>query len=140
MNQQLILQPVVALMLLTLVVWLYMYAKRIPYIVGHKIPGKLIATPELLNARLPQELSYSSNNLKNLFELPVIFYVLCVLLILTQKVDSVFLYTAWVFVALRALHSLIQCTRNVVEHRFAAYLLSSLMLWFMLLRFALAMF
>jgi len=140
MNQQLIVQPVVALMLLTLLVWLYMYAKRIPYIVGHKIPGKLIATPELLNARLPQELSYSSNNLKNLFELPVIFYALCLLLLVTQKVDVTYLYAAWTYVALRTAHSLIQCTRNVVEQRFAAYLLSSLVLWFMVLRFALAMF
>lgn len=136
MNQQIILQPVIALFLLTIAVWVFMYVRRLTYILSNNIDSQSIATPELLNALLPASINNSSNNLKNLFELPVIFYVLCVFLALTQKVDPVFLYAAWTYVGLRAIHSLIQCTVNIVNFRFIAYILSSLILWFMVARLA----
>lgn len=136
MNQQLILQPVVSLFLLTALVWAFMYARRLPFILGNNIDPQSIATPELLNAQLPASINNSSNNLKNLFELPVVFYALCAFLLLSQKVDEVFLYSAWAYVGLRAAHSLIHCTVNIVNFRFAAYFLSSLVLWFMVARLA----
>ena len=136
MNQQVILQPVVALFLLTAIVWAFMYARRLPFILGNNIDPQSIATPELLNAQLPASINNSSNNLKNLFELPVVFYVLCAFLLLSKKVDEVFLYSAWAFVGLRAIHSLIHCTVNIVNFRFTAYFLSSLILWFMVVRLA----
>ncbi len=137
MNQQIIIEPVIFMLLLTGAVWAYMYARRLPYILTNKIDPQSIATPELLNAKLPANINNPANNLKNLFELPVVFYVICVLLLLSQKVDEVFLYSAWAYVGLRTAHSLIHCTINVVNFRFTAYLLSSLVLWFMLVRFAL---
>lgn len=138
MDPQLILQPVATLFLLTAVVWAYMYARRLPFILGNGIDPQSIATPELLNARLPAAINYASNNLKNLFELPVVFYALCALLLVTQRVDATYVQAAWAFVALRGVHSLVHCTINVVNLRFAAYFLSSLVLWFMVGRFALA--
>lgn len=140
MDQQLIIQPVLGMLLLTAGVWLLMYVRRLPFILGNHIDPQSIATPELLNARIPAQINNPSNNLKNLFELPVVFYVLCVLLLLTQKVDEVFLYSAWAYVGLRVVHSLIHCSVNIVNLRFAAYMLSSLVLWFMLVRLALAVF
>lgn len=140
MKQQLILQPVLALFLLTGVVWAYMYARRLPFILGNRIDPQSIATPELMNARLPAAINSPSNNLKNLFELPVVFYALCAFLLLTQKVDGAFLSMAWAYVGLRAVHSAIHCTVNIVNFRFAAYLLSSLVLWFMVGRLAWSVF
>lgn len=136
MHQQLILQPVVSLFLLTGIVWAFMYARRLTFVLGNRIDPQSIATPEQLNARLPAGINNSSNNLKNLFELPVVFYALCAFLLLSQKVDEVFLYSAWAYVGLRAIHSLIHCTVNIVNFRFAAYFLSSLVLWFMVVRLA----
>ncbi|MDP1540224.1 MAG: MAPEG family protein [Moraxellaceae bacterium] len=138
MNQKLILQPVVTMFLLTGIVWAYMYARRLPFILKSGINPQSIATPELLNAAIPANINNSSNNLKNLFELPVIFYALCIVLFVTASVDSTYLYAAWAFVSLRALHSLIHCTINIVNFRFTAYFVSSLVLWFMVGRFALA--
>lgn len=63
MNPQLILQPVIALLLLTGAVWAFMYARRIPFMVGNNIDPQSVATPELLNARLPASVNNSSNNL-----------------------------------------------------------------------------
>lgn len=136
MSQQIILQPVVSLFLLTGMVWTYMYARRLAFILGNGIDPQSIATPELLNAKLPANINNPSNNLKNLFELPVVFYTLCAFLLLAQKVDALFLYTAWTYVGLRAIHSLIHCTVNIVNFRFTAYFLSSLVLWFMVVRLA----
>jgi len=132
-----LLRPVLALMLLTLLVWVYMYALRLRYLVAKRIPSQQIATPELINTLLPERINRPSNNLKNLFELPVIFYVVCGLLLALHQADAVFVRLAWAYVALRALHSLIHCTINRVPLRFAAYLSSSIVLWAMVVRLAL---
>lgn len=136
MNQQLILQPVAVLMLLTALVWLLMYVRRLSYILKNNIDPQSIATPEAMNSIIPAHIHGASNNLKNLFELPVIFYALCALLLLTQMVTVTDLYCAWAFVILRIVHSVIHCTVNIVNMRFAAYLLSSLVLWYMVINFA----
>ena len=91
-------------------------------------------TPETIVERLPEAINYPANNLKNLFELPVLFYALCLLLYVTDGVDEMYAVAAWGFVAFRALHSVIHCTINHVMARFVCYLISSLLLWFMLVR------
>lgn len=138
MDQQLILKPFVAMLLLTGLVWAYMYVRRLSFILGNNVNPQSLATPEQLATVIPARISGPSNNLKNLFELPVVFYALCIVLLFTGKVDSIHLYSAWAFVLLRALHSVIHCFINFVSLRFVAYLLSSLVLWFMVVRFALA--
>jgi len=123
-------------MLLTFVVWVYMYIRRLHYMLTHGVSSNSVATPELLNSLLPEHINRPSNNLKNLFELPVLFYVLCISLVVLQIEDTSFVNLAWVYVALRAIHSLIHCTINIVLARFIAYLLSSLTLWLMVAKFA----
>jgi hypothetical protein len=134
-----IIQPVLALMLLTMVVWIYMYIRRIGYIRQHRIDPNSISSPEALNAALPAAVNAPSNNLKNLFELPIIFYAVCILLLATEA-DATFVNLAWAYVALRAVHSLIHCTFNIVIYRFLVYLLSSLVLWGMVIRLAIVTF
>lgn len=138
MNQQLILEPVVSLFILTGIVWATMYVRRLTYMFANKIDPQSVATPELMGASLPAHINSASNNLKNLFELPVVFYAVCAFLLLTQRVDALFLNAAWVYVGLRTLHSLIHCTINSVKFRFTAYFLSSLVLWFMVARLSMA--
>jgi len=129
-----IFDPFIGMLLLTFVVWVVMYVRRIAFMKKNNIDAQRLATPERGAKIIPEEISYPSNNLKNLFELPVIFYALCVYLYVTGQVDALYVTAAWVFFGLRVLHSLIQCTVNVVMARFAAYALSSIALWFMLLR------
>lgn len=140
MEGQAILQPVAAMMSLTFVVWLYLYVRRLGYVAINKIPADQFASPELINGRLPEPVNRPSNNFKNLFELPVLFYALAALLLASGQVDATYLNLAWGFVALRILHSLIHCTVNIVPIRFAVYLLSSLVLWTMVARFLAAAF
>lgn len=140
MNNELILQPVVALMLLTGIVWVVLFAKRIPAMKKARLPTQTWTTPDKVVELLPEAISYPANNLKNLFELPVVFYALCIVLFVTDRVDSVYVSAAWGFVAFRAVHSLIHCTFNHVMTRFLCYLVASLILWFMVVRAAFGLF
>jgi hypothetical protein len=125
-----IIQPVLAMVGLTFMVWCYMYFKRLRFIRIHSIDPQSVAT-RALGAQSLAAVSAPSDNLMNLFELPVLFYLLVVLLLITGEASQGFAIAAWAYVALRALHSLIHCTYNQVLHRFTVYAASSIMLWAM---------
>lgn len=129
-----ILWPLVWMFVLTFVVWLLTMGRRIAYMMTHDIDAQEVATPQQLQERIPAHVHKASNNLKNLFELPVIFYALTLLLYVTKHVDSVHVGAAWAFFGFRALHSAVHCTFNNVNARFATYLLSSIALWTMMIR------
>jgi hypothetical protein len=135
MDPQAIFGPFFAQMFLTFVVWVYMYSRRIPFIVNSRLRPDQITPAEL--ARLsPPAVSNPSDNLKNLFEIPTLFYALVLYLFVTQQVDGVYVAAAWVFVAFRVLHSAVHCTVNVIIVRFWLYAISTVALWFMLGRAA----
>jgi len=128
--QSAIFGPVFAMVLLTFVVWVYMYVRRIRFINANEISPTDLAVPGALASLSPPAVSNPSDNLENLFEMPVLFYVLAFYLFVTEQVDTTALVAAWVFVAFRVLHSAVHCTVNVVMLRFNLYLISSLAVWF----------
>ena len=132
-----ILLPFIGVILLTLVVWLYMYFRRIFYLRRERVDLRTVDTPEKAAAVVPADVSLASHNLRNLFELPVIFYAICLYLFVSDSVDRIHLLAAWWFFAFRVIHSLIHCSYNKVEHRFAAYVLAAIALWVMVIRAAL---
>ena len=129
--------PVFAMVFLTLLVWVYMYIRRISFITGNKLSPKDLAVPGALAQLSPPAVSNPSDNLKNLFEIPVIFYALALYLFVTNQVDAAYVSAAWVFVVFRALHSAVHCTVNIVILRFYLYLFSTLAVWFIAARAAL---
>jgi hypothetical protein len=138
MPQSAIFGPWFATMLLTFVVWVYMYVRRIRFITSRQLGPEEMAVPGRLAELSPPAVSNPSDNLKNLFEMPVLFYALCLYLFATGQVDGAYVTAGWVFAAFRALHSAVHCTTNVVMLRFYLYLFSTLALWFMVGRAALA--
>ena len=126
--------PMMGMLMLTMMVWLFLFVQRLGYASKNKIDAQEMKTPADVQALIPGEVSSGSNNLKNLFELPVIFYAVCLYLTVLLKVDDIYINCAWVFLVFRVLHSLIHCTYNNVMHRFLAYLVSSLALWTMVVR------
>jgi hypothetical protein len=131
--------PFFVMILLTLVVWVYMYARRIPFIQRNRLRPEQLTPLEL--ARLsPPAVSSPSDNLKNLFEMPAVFYALVLYLYVTGEVDATYIAAAWVFVAFRALHSLVHCTVNIVMLRFWLYFVSTVALWFIAIRAAVRLF
>ena len=130
--------PMLGMLSLTLLVWIYMFVQRVGYMTANAIDIEDVRSPDQVAAQIPPESSSASHNFKNMFELPVLFYVVCLYLMVLGQVDSIHVTCAWVFVALRALHSLIHCSYNRVLHRFLAYLIASLALWAMVIRAVLA--
>ncbi len=139
MDQTIIFKPFFATMILTFVVWLYMYGRRLPFIFSSGLDPKQMTPAEL--ARLsPPRVSNPSDNLKNLFELPTVFYAVVLYLFATSQVDASYVLAAWAFFLLRAMHSVVHCTFNFIPLRFVLYVLSAGALWFMVLRAAVAAF
>lgn len=81
----------------------------------------------------------TGNHLRNLFEFPVLFYIACVLIVVTGATDSWFVYLAWGYVALRVAHSLVHLTFNKIPPRFLFYILSNIVLLVMWARLALSL-
>jgi hypothetical protein len=129
-----ILFPLLFLVGLTALVWLWMYVTRVREIRSRRLRIQDLASARAVNEALG-EVAGPSDNLINLFEIPVLFYVLVTLLYVTGASDIGYLAGAWTFVLLRALHSLIHTSYNRVMHRFPVYVLSTLVLWGMWARF-----
>ncbi|GHE37975.1 MAPEG family protein [Vulcaniibacterium thermophilum] len=122
-----ILLPGLAMAALTFVVWWAMYFQRIGQMKRERIHPQAVATSIQAAARLTE--SNRADNFRNLFELPVLFYFALTVAHLSGQVNAATLALAWLFVALRVVHSAIHCTYNKVMHRFYAYLAGGLALW-----------
>jgi hypothetical protein len=135
-----ILLPLLTMVFLTFAVWIYLFALRIPETKRLKIdPDELRDRTEA--HQILTVSAAASNNLKNLFEMPVLFYLAAMLAMLLLIQDVVLAWLAWGFVIVRIAHSLIQCTYNRVMHRFTAYIISCiflLVLWIRLTSYILA--
>ena len=127
MESRLIFLPALAMAALTFVVWWRMYFIRIGEMKRERIHPQSVATSAEMAARVKD--TRAADNFRNLFELPVMFYMALVVAAVTAQVNVATLGLAWAFVALRVVHSAIHCTYNRVWHRFYAYLAGGLVLW-----------
>ncbi len=127
--------PLLALVFLTFLVWVYMYVTRLGEIKSKSIDPQSLDT-RVHGQALLTDSPAQADNLKNLFELPVLFYVAVLLALVLMIQDQLLVQLAWGYVALRYVHSLVHCTYNRVMHRFIAYATSCLVLMFMWARLA----
>jgi hypothetical protein len=119
--------PAVAMVAITAFVWVQLYVQRIGEMRRRRIPPADLATSRQA-ASVLQDVSVA-DNFRNLFEVPLLFYVFCLALYATHLQDARVLAGCWMFVALRAAHSTIHCTYNNVIHRFYVYALSTMLLF-----------
>lgn len=118
--------PMIAQATLTAVVAVRMYRRRVAEIRGRRIELQALATRQGAEAAL--EDVTAADNYRNLFEAPVLFFVVCLALAVTGTTTVPQLVLAWGYVALRALHSYIHLTYNRVLHRFLAFVASGIVL------------
>jgi hypothetical protein len=137
-----ILQPVVALLAWTMVMWVWMYATRIPAMLkaGIDAKGMVGTTGASLRAQLPDGVSWKADNYNHLHEAPTLFYAVAIVLAMIGQGDGFNTTLAWAYVTLRVLHSLVQATVNRVALRFALFALSSLVLMALILHAGIAVF
>lgn len=139
-----ILQPIVALLAWTMVMWLWMYATRIPAI--NRLPkdggpnADVGWTGAKLDGLLAPDIQWKAHNYNHLHEAPTLFYAVALVLAFVGQGDGLNATLAWIYVALRVLHSLWQATVNKVMGRFLLFSLSSFVLIWLIIRAALAVF
>jgi hypothetical protein len=121
------LTPVLTLIVWSLLIWIFMYAMRIPAMQKAGIQPQDARFPGSLD-RLPDAARQVADNYNHLMEQPTIFYVLAFYVVLVGHTDMLNMDLAWAYVGLRVLHSLIQCTVNIVNLRFVVFALSTLVL------------
>ena len=142
MTQSAILQPVVALAAWTMVMWVWMYATRIPAMSKAKIDAaKMVgSTGASLREQLPETVSWKADNYNHLHEAPTVFYAIAITLAVIGQGDGMNALLAWIYVGLRVAHSLVQTTSNRVLVRFVLFALSSLVLMALILHASIAVF
>lgn len=121
MNQALIFWPMIAMAGLTLVVAVHMYLTRVAEMRERRVNPQLLATRQEAEKHLHD--TRASDNFRNLFEIPVLFYAVCPVLFLTGNVTLLQLSLAWAFVLTRVIHSCVHVTYNKVMHRFNVFVL-----------------
>ncbi|PCI60929.1 MAG: hypothetical protein COB37_08990 [Kordiimonadales bacterium] len=122
-----ILTPILALIVWTLIVWLWMYLTRIPAMKAAKIEPQAAAHPGSLNV-LPSNIRAIADNYNHLHEQPTIFYALAVYSHLAGTASGWMIDLAWGYVALRILHSVAQNILQNVTVRFSLFFLTALVL------------
>lgn len=135
-----ILQPIVALAAWTMIMWLWMYATRIPAMnkAGVDAGNMVGGTGKDLEAVLPGKVQWIAHNYNHLHEAPTVFYAVALVLAISGQGDGMNATIAWAYVGLRVLHSLIQALWNRVMVRFLVFVLSSVALIALTLHAAIA--
>lgn len=125
------LTPVLLLVLWTLIMWLWMYATRLPAMTKAKIDPDDARHPGTYADRLPANVRAVADNYNHLHEQPTIFYALMVFAALTGGVDGLMLNLAYGYVGIRVLHSLVQVLSPKVMFRFLAFSAGTIVLFVM---------
>jgi hypothetical protein len=134
MTHQEILHPVVALAAWTMIMWIWLYATRLPAMGRAKLDGKtMVGTTgkslrDDLVASGEEKVSWVADNYNHLHEAPTVFYAVAIVLAMIGQGNGMNATIAWAYVGLRVLHSLVQVLSNRVIVRFVIFALSSLAL------------
>ena len=130
--------PVLALAGWTLVMWLWMYATRIPAMQAARIDVTKMKEKSEMDV-LPRSVRQVADNYNHLHEQPVIFYALATYSHLVGVADELNVTLAWGYVALRVAHSVFQATVNFIPARFTLFTLATLCLFGIAIRNGLAL-
>ena len=133
MDNNVFLTPVIALIIWSLVVWIILYARRIPAMTALKIKPDTAKSPGGdWKQKLPLKVQAPAHNYNHLMEQPTIFYAFMFWAVLTGSATQLILYLAWAYVALRVVHSFIQISTGPVMVRFSVFAISTLCLFGMI--------
>jgi hypothetical protein len=127
-----------ALIIWTLIVWIWMYATRIPAMQKAKVAPQEGLHPGSLD-KLPSNVRVVADNYNHLHEQPTLFYALAIYAHLLGHGDPLNVSLAWSYVGLRVLHSVMQIVVRRVMLRFVVFVLGTLCLMAMAVRELLAL-
>lgn len=125
-----ILLPVAALVAWSLVVMAWMIVARFAAFrkMGVSLRGRVGGKPGMLDGVVDERAQWKAHNYIHLMEQPTLFYAIALTLAVAGLGEGLNVLLAWIYVALRVIHSLIQATVNVILYRFIVFMLSSIIL------------
>ena len=134
------LAPAAVLVLWSMIMLFWMAATRFPAMAKSGVDMK--AGPpggrgQDLEGVLPDKVNWKAHNYAHLMEQPTVFYPAVVILAI-MGAGEMDVLLAWVYVALRIIHSVYQATVNVVKVRFLIFLVASLALMALAIRAVMA--
>ena len=118
MNSNEIFLPVLVQILITITGFLLLGVRKTRAVKSGQVDMEKTA---LDNDAWPDYVLMVSNNIRNQFQVPVLFYVLCFVLYSIDAVSTTVLYLAWAFVISRAIHAYIHMSSNFVPARFGVF-------------------
>ena len=118
-----IIWPTLALAGLCFAVWATLLVARMRHLKANPPRGDEFASGETA-LRYFRPVEMPANNLANLFEMPVLYFALVPLLLVTGTATAAQVLLAWAFVLTRALHSYIHIGPKKVQQRFLVYAIS----------------
>jgi len=127
MQARAIIYPVFAMVVLTAFVAIVLLLRRVAQMRSRGIHPQRVALSAQMSSALDD--SRASDNFRNLFETPVLFYAAIVVIYAAQLTGPAYVALAWVYVAVRIVHSAIHCTYNRVIHRLLAFATSLTLIW-----------
>ena len=125
MSNHLILWPMLVQVLLTL--WMFVLLSRRKK-AAVRAGGVDLKHTALHNDAWPDEVLKVSNNIQNQFQLPVLYYALCLMLAFNNGVSELVLAFAWLFAVSRLFHAYVHVTSNHVPHRLRIFIIGFLSL------------
>ncbi len=129
MYQDGLLAPMTALIAWSLVVWVWLYATRLPAMYRLGIRPEVGRFAGATNEVMPSGARQVADNYNHLMEQPTLFYAICIVLqLLGQGDHPINSGFAWGYVATRVIHSVVQTTFNNVPTRFGVFVISTLFL------------
>jgi len=109
--------------------WIAIMLFYLAYIRIKAVKGREIKFSQFrLQEGMPEKIQQASNNVNNLFQLPVLFFISCLFLYAMDKVSPFYLFLSWGFVLLRIVHSWVHVTENDVNLRFFSFALGFIFL------------
>jgi len=114
MDNILIIYPILPVVLMNFIVMFHMRYMIVKAIKKRDVKYKFFRAYE---GSAPEYLLTSRHHYKNFFEIPILFYLLCLVLYMIDDVSAIDLWIAWLFVLFKGIHSYIRITSNYVPYR-----------------------
>ncbi|MBU2863179.1 MAPEG family protein [Reinekea marina] len=116
--------PMFAMIMLTFFIGLYTFYVRVQSVRRREVNYRAYLL--MKSEQFPEQVQKAGRSFNNQFEIPMLFYVVC-LAFLALDINSEFaLVMAWVFFGLRVVHAGIHLTYNHLMHRFSVFWMSAL--------------
>ena len=118
MDRILIIYPIFPVILLNFIVMVHMMVMIQKAIKTREVKYRWFRA---YKGSAPEYMLVARHHYKNFFEIPILFYVLCIVLYVFDDVSSIDIWIAWLFVIFKVVHSYVRMTSNHVPFRAYAF-------------------